>query len=303
IWRLERKTESLAFSPRAIRARALRARRSLLRFFSLISRSSKILRTRSLQSGLLGFLHHDALVRVAHTLALVGLRRTIPANLGRDLTNLLLVGTANDDLGLGRRLDGHTVGHAEIDRVTEPELQIKLAALGLRTITNADKVQFLLETVGNALHHVVDECTHRTCHGGCSARRGLEGQHTFFEAAPGGTTAMAGTMRALINNMVQGVTDGFEKKLNLIGVGYRAQAQGSKLNLQLGFSHPVEFSVPDGVTVETPTQTEIVISGADKQKVGQVAAEIRGYRPPEPYKGKGVRYSDERVVMKEAKKA
>src|SRR6056297_1542671 len=180
IWRLERKTESLGFSPRAIRARALRARRSLLRFFSLISRSSKILRTRSLQSGLLGFLHHDAFVRVAHTLALVGLRRTIPANLGRDLANLLLVGTANDDLGLGRRLDGHTVGHAEIDRVAEPELQIKLAALGLRTITNADKVQLLLETVGNALHHVVDECTHRTCHGGCSARRGLEGQHTFF---------------------------------------------------------------------------------------------------------------------------
>ena len=124
-----------------------------------------------------------------------------------------------------------------------------------------------------------------------------------FEATPGGTTAMAGTMRALINNMVQGVTDGFEKKLNLIGVGYRAQAQGSKLNLQLGFSHPVEFSVPDGVTVETPTQTEIIVRGANKQKVGQVAAEIRGYRPPEPYKGKGVRYSDERVVMKEAKKA
>ena len=110
-------------------------------------------------------------------------------------------------------------------------------------------------------------------------------------------------MRALINNMVQGVTDGFEKKLNLIGVGYRAQAQGSKLNLQLGFSHPVDFSVPDGVTVETPTQTEIIVRGADKQKVGQVAAEIRGYRPPEPYKGKGVRYADERVVMKEAKKA
>jgi len=124
-----------------------------------------------------------------------------------------------------------------------------------------------------------------------------------FATAPGGTTAMAGTMRALVNNMVQGVTGGFEKKLNLVGVGYRAQAQGSKLNLQLGFSHPVEFSVPDGVTVETPTQTEVIVRGADKQKVGQVAAEIRGYRPPEPYKGKGVRYADERVVMKEAKKA
>lgn len=124
-----------------------------------------------------------------------------------------------------------------------------------------------------------------------------------FAAAPGGNTAMAGTMRALINNMVHGVTTGFEKRLNLVGVGYRAQVQGSKLNLQLGFSHPVDFEVPEGVTVETPSQTEVVIRGADKQKVGQVAAEIRGYRPPEPYKGKGVRYAGERVVMKEAKKA
>ena len=124
-----------------------------------------------------------------------------------------------------------------------------------------------------------------------------------FAPAGNGTMAMAGTMRALVNNMVVGVTDGFEKKLNLIGVGYRAQAQGSKLNLQLGFSHPVDFEVPQGVTVETPSQTEIVVKGADKQLVGQVAAKIRGYRPPEPYKGKGVRYADERVVMKEAKKA
>jgi large subunit ribosomal protein L6 len=129
-----------------------------------------------------------------------------------------------------------------------------------------------------------------------------DGTLTFAPAADG-TTAMAGTMRALVNNMVVGVTDGFEKKLNLIGVGYRAQAQGSKLNLQLGFSHPVDFEVPQGVTVETPSQTEIVVKGADKQLVGQVAAKIRGYRPPEPYKGKGVRYADERVVMKEAKKA
>src|SRR6056297_3187404 len=105
-----------------------------------------------------------------------------------------------------------------------------------------------------------------------------------FASAPGGTTAMAGTMRALINNMVLGVTEGFEKKLNLVGVGYRAQMQGSNLNLQLGFSHPVEFSIPDGVMIETPSQTEIVIRGADKQKVGQVAAEIRAIRPPEPYK-------------------
>ncbi len=114
--------------------------------------------------------------------------------------------------------------------------------------------------------------------------------------------AMAGTFRALINNMVTGVTDGFEKKLSLVGVGYRAQAQGQKLNLSLGFSHPVEYAVPEGVKVETPSQTEIVVSGCDKQKVGQVAAEIRAYRPPEPYKGKGVRYADEHVMRKEAKK-
>jgi large subunit ribosomal protein L6 len=102
--------------------------------------------------------------------------------------------------------------------------------------------------------------------------------------------------------MVQGVTDGFEKKLELVGVGYRAAAQGSKLNLTLGFSHPVVYQVPEGITIETPSQTEVVVKGTDKQKVGQVAAEIRRYRPPEPYKGKGVRFSDERVVIKEAKK-
>ena len=115
-------------------------------------------------------------------------------------------------------------------------------------------------------------------------------------------TAIAGTTRALLANMVTGVTEGFEKKLELRGVGYRAQAQGSKLNLTLGFSHPVVYDVPEGVTVETPSQTEVVVKGSDKQKVGQVAAEIRQYRPPEPYKGKGVRYVDERVVIKEAKK-
>ena len=124
-----------------------------------------------------------------------------------------------------------------------------------------------------------------------------------FAAGENQKTAMAGTMRALVSNMVTGVTDGFEKKLTLVGVGYRAQAQGNKLNLQLGFSHPVEFEVPEGVKVETPSQTEVVVSGSDKQKVGQVAAKIRSYRPPEPYKGKGVRYSDEHVVRKEAKKA
>jgi large subunit ribosomal protein L6 len=117
-----------------------------------------------------------------------------------------------------------------------------------------------------------------------------------------GSWAMAGTFRALINNMVNGVSSGFEKKLALIGVGYRAQAQGKTLNLSLGFSHPIDYAVPEGVTVETPSQTEIVVSGCDKQKVGQVAAEIRAYRPPEPYKGKGVRYVDEYVARKEAKK-
>jgi large subunit ribosomal protein L6 len=117
-----------------------------------------------------------------------------------------------------------------------------------------------------------------------------------------GADVMAGTMRALLNNIVTGVSQGFEKKLTLIGVGYRAQAQGNKLNLTLGFSHPVEYAVPEGVKVETPSQTEIVVSGVDKQKVGQVAADIRSYRPPEPYKGKGVRYTDENVVRKEAKK-
>ncbi len=115
--------------------------------------------------------------------------------------------------------------------------------------------------------------------------------------------AMAGTFRSLINNMVKGVSQGFEKRLTLVGVGYRAQAQGNKLNLALGFSHPIDYQMPAGVSVETPSQTEIVISGCDKQKVGQAAAEIRAFRPPEPYKGKGVRYSDERVVRKETKKA
>jgi len=114
--------------------------------------------------------------------------------------------------------------------------------------------------------------------------------------------AMTGTMRALTNSIVVGVSEGFERKLQLIGVGYRAQAQGDKLNLSLGFSHPVEYAVPEGITVETPSQTEILVRGCDKQKVGQVAANIRAYRPPEPYKGKGVRYADEHVVRKEAKK-
>ena len=114
--------------------------------------------------------------------------------------------------------------------------------------------------------------------------------------------ALSGTMRALVANMVHGVTKGYERKLTLVGVGYRAQAQGDKLNLTLGFSHPVVHQMPSGIKVETPTQTEILIKGIDKQVVGQVAAEIRAYRRPEPYKGKGVRYADEQVILKETKK-
>jgi len=114
--------------------------------------------------------------------------------------------------------------------------------------------------------------------------------------------AMAGTMRSLVANMVQGVSQGFEKKLTLIGVGYRAAVQGKVLNLTLGFSHPVNFEIPEGINIECPSQTEIIVTGIDKQQVGQVAANIRAYRPPEPYKGKGVRYTDEYVIRKEAKK-
>lgn len=122
-------------------------------------------------------------------------------------------------------------------------------------------------------------------------------------ATEGKNTALQGTIRALLGNMVAGVTDGFERKLELRGVGYRAQMQGQQLNLNLGLSHAVEFIAPDGITIETPSQTEVVVRGIDKQQVGQVAANIRAYRPPEPYKGKGVRYAGERVIMKEAKKA
>jgi large subunit ribosomal protein L6 len=114
--------------------------------------------------------------------------------------------------------------------------------------------------------------------------------------------AMSGTMRQLVNNMVVGVTKGFEKKLNLIGVGYKAQAQGTKLNLNVGYSHPVNIEMPAGIKVETPAPTEILIKGADRQRVGQIAAEIRSVRPPEPYKGKGIRYSDETITIKETKK-
>ncbi len=132
----------------------------------------------------------------------------------------------------------------------------------------------------------------------------LDGDSATFEAMDESTisNAMSGTTRALVSNMVTGVSKGFEKKLTIVGVGYRAAVQGKNLNLSLGFSHPVVYAIPEGITIETPSQTEIVVRGADKQKVGQVASEIRRYREPEPYKGKGVRYSDEHVVRKEAKK-
>jgi large subunit ribosomal protein L6 len=129
------------------------------------------------------------------------------------------------------------------------------------------------------------------------------GQLTFVAANESReANAMSGTMRQLVNNMVQGVTAGFEKKLNLVGVGFRAAAQGNKLNLAIGFSHPVNIEMPAGITVATPAPTEIVVKGADRQRVGQIAAEIRAVRPPEPYKGKGIRYADEKVVIKETKK-
>ena len=116
-------------------------------------------------------------------------------------------------------------------------------------------------------------------------------------------TRFAGTLRALLANVVKGVSEGYERKLELVGVGYRAQVQGKSLNLSLGFSHPVVFAAPEGITIETPSQTEILIKGADKQRVGETAAQIRAFRPPEPYKGKGVRYAGERITLKEAKKA
>ena len=130
-----------------------------------------------------------------------------------------------------------------------------------------------------------------------------EGQLTVDFGDDPSLVAMSGTTRALVANMVTGVTSGFEKKLNIIGVGYRAKAQGKTLNLQLGFSHDINYELPEGVTAETPTQTEIIVSGADKQRVGQAAANIRSFRPPEPYKGKGIRYADEYVARKQAKKA
>jgi len=131
----------------------------------------------------------------------------------------------------------------------------------------------------------------------------VEDGHALLSANDPALVPMAGTLRAILANMVQGVSQGFERKLELVGVGYRAAMQGKDLNLSLGFSHPVLFKSPEGITITTPTQTEIVVSGADKQRVGEVAAKIRGFRPPEPYKGKGVKYAGEKIIRKEAKKA
>ena len=131
----------------------------------------------------------------------------------------------------------------------------------------------------------------------------IEDGHALLSAADPMHVPMAGTLRAIRANMVKGVSEGFERKLELVGVGYRAAMQGKDLNLSLGFSHPVLFPAPEGITITTPTQTEILVSGADKQRVGEVAAKIRGFRPPEPYKGKGVKYAGENIIRKEAKKA
>jgi large subunit ribosomal protein L6 len=131
----------------------------------------------------------------------------------------------------------------------------------------------------------------------------VEDGHALLSAADPMHVPMAGTLRAILANMVKGVSEGFERKLELVGVGYRAAMQGKDLNLSLGFSHPVLFQTPEGITIATPTQTEIVVTGADKQRVGEVAAKIRGFRPPEPYKGKGVKYAGENIIRKEAKKA
>jgi len=163
------------------------------------------------------------------------------------------------------------------------------------------KVDVAISADSIAVSGPVGKLAHPLC-GAVKVAR--EGDAVTFVAANDSqhSRAMSGTVRALVANMVRGVSEGFTKKLTLVGVGYKAQAQGTTLNLDLGFSHPVNHKMPAGVTVETPTQTEIIIKGADKQAVGQVAAQVRAYRKPEPYKGKGVRYSDEVVVIKETKK-
>ena len=173
------------------------------------------------------------------------------------------------------------IGNFPVELPANVEVQLSPGAISVKgplgTLTQSLSAQIMVERVENQLQvKVADSST--------------------------AANAMSGTLRALLANMVRGVTKGYERKLTLVGVGYRAQAQGDKLNLTLGFSHPVVHQMPKGIKVETPTQTEIMIKGIDKQVVGQVAAEVRAYRSPEPYKGKGVRYSDEKVVLKETKK-
>ena len=173
------------------------------------------------------------------------------------------------------------IGNFPVEVPANVEVQVSASLISIKgplgTLKQALSDQVKLEKVENTLLFKVANASHAA-------------------------NALSGTMRALVANMVQGVTKGYERKLTLVGVGYRAQAQGDKLNLTLGFSHPVVHQMPVGIKVETPTQTEILIKGIDKQVVGQVAAEIRAYRSPEPYKGKGVRYSDETVILKETKK-
>jgi large subunit ribosomal protein L6 len=176
-----------------------------------------------------------------------------------------------------------------------------MSRIGNAPIVLPDKVELTLTSDEISIKGPLGTLTQRL-----SPEVKVEKVDNRIEFKPAGNSrqadALSGTMRALVANMVVGVTKGFERKLTLVGVGYRAQAQGDKLNLTLGFSHPVVHPMPTGVKVETPTQTEILIKGMDRQQVGQVAAEVRAYRPPEPYKGKGVRYAGEQVVIKETKK-
>jgi large subunit ribosomal protein L6 len=174
-----------------------------------------------------------------------------------------------------------------------------MSRIGNAPIALPDKVEVALGTGDITVKGPLGSLTQRLGDGVTIEK---EGGHLVCKAHSEQAGAMQGTMRALVANMVQGVTKGFEKKLTLVGVGYRAQASGDTLNLSVGYSHPVVRRMPKGITVQTPVQTEVVIKGIDRQLVGQIAAEIRAVRPPEPYKGKGVRYADERVVIKETKK-
>ena len=174
-----------------------------------------------------------------------------------------------------------------------------MSRIGNNPVTLPPKVEVTLATGAITVKGPLGTLT-RNYGGGLSIEK--EGNTLVCKAQGEGTGPMHGTLRALVANMVKGVTDGFERRLALVGVGYRAQAAGEKLNLSLGFSHPIVYALPKGVKAETPQQTEIVVKGIDKQSVGQAAAEIRAFRPPEPYKGKGVRYVGERVVIKETKK-